>query len=118
LPSSNPRLTFGDIVENIDRILGYTAGKSEREFAADQMLLDATERCLSRISEAAVKLGEQADTLAPGIAWRDIRGLGNHLRHDYRGVRHADIWHIVSHDLRPLRDGCIAAQKRLSDPER
>lgn len=51
MPSSNPRLTLGDIVENIDRILAYTAGKSEQEFTADQMLIDATERCLSRISE-------------------------------------------------------------------
>jgi uncharacterized protein with HEPN domain len=50
-------LTFGDIIENIDRILSYTAGKSQTDFEADQMLVDATERCLSRISEAAVKLG-------------------------------------------------------------
>lgn len=118
MPSSNPHLTFGDIVENIDRIFDYSAGKSEREFAADQMLRDAIEQCLSRIGEAAVKLGEQADTLVPGIAWRDIRGLGNHLRHDYRGVRHADIWYIVSHDLDPLREGCIEAQKRLSESKR
>ena len=85
-----------------------------QKFSADQMLIDATERCLSRISEAAVKLGDEADVLAPGLAWNDIRGLGNHLRHGYRGVRHEDIWQIVSEDLVPLREGCIAAQQRLA----
>jgi uncharacterized protein with HEPN domain len=116
LPSSNPLLTLGDIVENIDRILSYTAGKGELDFAKDQLLIDATERCLSRISEAAVKLGDDAEALAPGLPWPEIRGLGNHLRHGYRGVRVADIWHIVVHDLRPLRDGCIEAQRRLNKP--
>ena len=86
MPSSNPHLTFGDIIENIDRILSYTAGKSQADFEANQMLIDPTERCLSRISEAAIKLDTQAEELAPDIVWRDIRGIGNHLRHDYRGV--------------------------------
>ena len=114
MPSSNPHLTFGDIIENIDRILEYTAGKSQETFAADQLVIDATERCLSRISEAAVKLGEEAETLSPDLAWKDIRRLGNHLRHGHRGVRQSAIWHIVSKELKPLREGCVAAQERLA----
>jgi uncharacterized protein with HEPN domain len=61
LPSKHPALAFADIIDNIDRISAYTGAKTEADFAVDQMLIDATERCLSRISEAAVKLGEQAD---------------------------------------------------------
>jgi hypothetical protein len=34
------------------------------------MLIDATERCLSRISEAAVKLDALAEELAPDIDGR------------------------------------------------
>lgn len=74
MPSSNPGLTLGDIIENIDRICRYSAGKSEQDFESDQMLLDAIERCLSRISEAAVKLGDAAEKLVPGLPWNDIRG--------------------------------------------
>lgn len=113
MPSSNPSLTLEDIVENIDRFRTYTTGKSEQDFSSDTMLIDATERCLRRISEAAVKLGEDAETLVPGMPWRDIRGVGNHLRHGYRGVRVADIWHIVAQELAPLRAGCIDALQRL-----
>lgn len=116
MPSSNPCLTFGDIIENIDRIFSYTAGKSQADFEADQMLIDATERCLSRISEAAVKLGPEA--LAPGIKWGDIRGIGNHLRHDYRGVRLSAIWQAVCEDLAPLRKTSVAAQQKLATKKR
>ena len=117
MPSSNPHLTFGDIIENIDRIRAYVRGMSQRDFSNDQKTIDATERCLSRISEAAVKLGDDAESAAPGPAWRDIRGLGNHLRHSYRGVRADDIWKIVSEDLELLRQVCIAARGRSSPPE-
>ena len=115
MPSSNPHLTLGDIVENIDRILQYTGAMDEAAYSNDQKTIDATERCLTRISEAAVKLGEPAETLAPGLPWSDIRGLGNHLRHGYRGILRSAIWHIIVNDLKPLREGCIAAQRKLSE---
>lgn len=114
MPSRNSSLTFGDIIENIDRILGYTAGRSQADFEADRMLIDATERCLSRISEAAVKLGAEAEELAPEIEWRDIRGIGNHLRHDYRGVRLSAIWQVVCDDLALLRAASVAARQKLA----
>jgi uncharacterized protein with HEPN domain len=46
----------------------------------------AVERKLLLISEAAVRLGEQADILCPGLPWRDIRGISNWLRHQYDDV--------------------------------
>ena len=117
MPSSNPHLTFGDIIENIDRILHYTAGMTEQSFSSDPKTIDATERCLSRISEAAVKLGSDADRHAPDLPWNDIRGLGNHLRHAYRGVRLSDVWKIVSKELEPLRKGCALACEKLAPSE-
>jgi uncharacterized protein with HEPN domain len=114
LPSSNPSLTFGDIVENIDSIMSYTTGMSQVDFSKDQKTIDATERCLARISEAAAKLGDDAQSYAPGPAWSEIRGLGNHLRHHYRRVRLEDIWKIVSEDLAQLREVCVSAQSKLN----
>ena len=48
----------------------------EQDFLADAKTLDAVERCLARISEAAIKLGADAERLCPQIPWRDIRGIG------------------------------------------
>lgn len=114
MPSKHPDLTLGDIIDNIDRIELYTSAKTEVDFIEDQMVIDATERCLSRISEAAVKLGTLAEELAPEVGWRDIRGLGNHLRHDYRGVNLRALWQVVREDLPRLRAACLAAVEKLA----
>lgn len=57
---------------------------------------------LARISEAAIKLGPQAESLLPDIDWRGIRNLGNVLRHDYDNVLPVLVWEIVDNQLRPL----------------
>ena len=68
--------------------------------------IDAVERCLSRISEAAVKLGDEAERRCPTIPWGNIRGLGNRLRHDYGGIDVARVWYIVEDSLPELKDAC------------
>jgi uncharacterized protein with HEPN domain len=83
LPSDRVSNRFRDIIENIDTITRYTADMGVEQFRADPKTVDATERCLTRISEAASKLGVSAEQLAPDQPWHDIRGIGNRLRHEY-----------------------------------
>ena len=52
-------------------------------FRQDPKTIAAVERKLQVISEAAVRLGEQAEALCPGLPWRDVREIGNWLRHQY-----------------------------------
>jgi uncharacterized protein with HEPN domain len=113
LPSDNPILRPEDILENIGRIERYTKDHSFERFALDQQCLDAVERCLLRISEAARKLEGTVESLAPGQPWADIRAVGNVLRHEYDNVNPSVIWQIVAHDLRSLRQAVEAALHRL-----
>ncbi len=113
MPSKRPSLRFGDIIHNVDAIARYIEGMSREEFIADTKTYDATERCLSRISEAAAKLGLLAEELAPDQPWADIRGMGNWLRHDYPSVIKETIWKTVTEDLIPLRRACEAAILKL-----
>jgi uncharacterized protein with HEPN domain len=85
----------------------------QASFAQDDKTIDAVERCLARISEAAVRLGETAQEVCPGVAWRDIRGLGNHLRHEYRRVDLSRIWVMVEEHLPALKSACADALERL-----
>jgi uncharacterized protein with HEPN domain len=117
LRSRDPRQSLLDIVENIGLIEGYTAGMDQAAFSADRRTRDAVERCLQRVSEAAVRLGDRASQLAPDLPWRKIRGIGNHLRHGYDVVEPEIIWNIVERDLLPLRAGCEAALARLPPPD-
>jgi uncharacterized protein with HEPN domain len=113
LPSDRPHLRLQDIVDNVDAIRRYTDGLDKIAFSENNLVVDAVERCLLRISEAAKKLGDEAELLVPGQPWGKIRGLGNLLRHEYDLIRRDDLWAIVTHDLSALRTSCSEAIMRL-----
>ena len=71
------------------------------------------------ISEAARRLGNEAETLAPDQPWQSIRSLGNVLRHAYDGVDPSIIWKIVQDDLAGLRravEGVLAGRRLGEEP--
>jgi uncharacterized protein with HEPN domain len=72
-------------------------------FRKDPRTIAAVERKLALISEAAVRVGDQALILCPGLPWHNIRGLGNWLRHQYDRVDVATIWHTVAGVMLALR---------------
>lgn len=109
MSSARPRRRFIDIVENIDRIAGFIEGMDRNSFAADLRTRLAVERCLLIIAEAAVKLGDLAEPLAPGVPWRNVRGIGNILRHDYDAIDVDVLWDTVESHLVRLRDACVSA---------
>jgi len=45
----------------------------------------------------------------PGLQWRDIRGMGNWLRHQYEGIELPVIWETVRADLPPLKAAVLRA---------
>lgn len=114
MPSSKPLFRLFDISENISSILAYTRGMDANAFYEDPKTLDAVERCLLRIAEAAVKLGNFAEEWVPGHDWAGVRGIGNVLRHEYDGVDPSVIWTVVADDLPPLLRDIEAALARLA----
>lgn len=83
------------------------------DLQSDPKTRDAVERCLERISEAAAKLGDEAAELVPGQPWREIRALGNRLRHEYDRVRVDRLWVIIVDDLPSVRAGCEPGLAKL-----
>jgi uncharacterized protein with HEPN domain len=108
LPSRDPIARIDDTLDSIARIEAYVlkAGGTVALLAAEDELHDAVERRLVIISEAAVKLGALAERMEPDTPWRDVRGLGNALRHNYDGVNDAVIQAILEVRLGPLADAC------------
>lgn len=72
-------------------------------FRADPKTIAAVERKILVISEAAIRLGDQAESLCPGMPWHNIRGIGNWLRHQYDRVDIDTLWNPVTADLPPLK---------------
>jgi uncharacterized protein with HEPN domain len=115
VPSRNQYAAcLADIVENIQRIDGYLTGLDREAFAADLLRRDAVERCLERICEAAIRLGDRAAELVPNQPWRDIRGMGNQLRHAYDRINLDILWYTIRDSLPNLK---ADAQQALRDLE-
>ena len=108
--SDDQKLRLEHIVENVDKIASYIDGLSYEEYAASPMVVDAVERCLARITEAAIKVGaEGMKSAAPDQPFEQIRGLGNILRHAYDVVDPEIVWRTVKERLPALRDACAKA---------
>ncbi len=99
MPSSDPKKRFNDIAENLRRIAVYASTLSFEDYCTSPQIQDAIERCLLRISEAAIKLGSEAEVAFPAHAWRSIRGIGNVLRHEYDTIDHHIIWNAITLEL-------------------
>lgn len=102
LPTKRPLIRIRDIVENGRAVLDYTRGMDLPAYLNSQITKDACERCLARVSEASVKLGPIAEELFPDYDWRNIRGLGNFLRHEYEDILDESIWKIITDGQPPL----------------
>jgi uncharacterized protein with HEPN domain len=87
----------------------FTAGMDLDEFREDPKTVAAVERKLQVISEAAIRLGGDAETCCPGLPWRNIRGMGNWLRHQYERIELPVIWKTVRADLPPLKAAVLRA---------
>jgi uncharacterized protein with HEPN domain len=118
--SVRPSLSFSDCIqpledirENIERIERFLESKGPLDVARDDRTLFACQYALLIISEAAKRLGGQADVLCPGQPWRDIRGIGNHLRHAYDGLDAMLIWKVYQDDLPSLKASVSEALDRI-----
>ena len=115
MPSNEPSLPLRDILESIAKIEIFISGFDLEAFSNDEKTVAAVERKLQLISEAAVRLGDRAEELCPGIAWRNIRGMGNWLRHQYDRVDLETVWNTVTIDLPVLKSSVTKALTRLAD---
>lgn len=83
MSSSDEKRRVLDIVENIEAALSYVGALDVEAFSKNSLVIDACERCLQRITEAAVKLGEERlSEIAPNVRFAVLKGMGNMLRHE------------------------------------
>ncbi|MFS0772190.1 DUF86 domain-containing protein [Sphingomonas sp. 1P08PE] len=107
--SERTRLFLTDVVEDANLLLSYVAGMDEQTLAADERTLLAVERLLQRITEAVIQIGpDDMARIDPDLPVRNIRGLGNRLRHDYRNIDPALLLRTARDELPVL----VAAAER------
>jgi uncharacterized protein with HEPN domain len=114
MPFEDARSHLGDILESVVLIEQFVCGMDFEAYSWDGKTQAAVERKMLIISEAAIRLKDEAETLCPEVPWRDIRGIGNWLRHQYDRVDTETVWNTIQKDLPPLK---AAVERILALPE-
>ncbi|PSJ63892.1 HepT-like ribonuclease domain-containing protein [Pseudaminobacter soli (ex Li et al. 2025)] len=99
------RPILAEMIEALDGIASATAGKSLDDFRADWLLKHGVQRGIEIISEAARHLPDELLLAAPDVPWKQVRGIGNVLRHEYHRIADPIIWAVVTDSLPALRAG-------------
>ena len=115
LPFRDTQMHLQDIEESIGNIDAFLEGANLETYRGDLKTKSAVERQMQIITEAAIRLGDDAEALCPGLDWRGFRGMGNILRHGYHLVDDKIVWDTVKDDLPPLLESVRNALKTLSN---
>jgi len=99
----NDRDRLADILTAIERILSKTT-QGRTVFDADEMLQIWVLHHLQIVGEAARCLSEGFRRAYPDPAWSKAAGMRHILVHHYFEIDAGQIWNVVEHDLKPLRE--------------
>jgi len=107
------RSHLADILSAILLIEQFMEGMDLDGNRLDEKNQAAVERKMLIISAAAIRMQNDAESLCSGVPWRDIRGIGNWLRHQYDRVEVETVWNAIQDDLPSLK---TAVEKALAPP--
>ena len=104
------------ILDALERIQEYTAGRSEAAFMADRMLQDAVLRNLGIVGEAARRMLTDAPEYAanhPEIPFAQINATRNRIIHAYEEMDLKIVWNLIQFDGAGLQPMIVAALQQF-----
>jgi uncharacterized protein with HEPN domain len=107
------RQRLADIQAAIDAIRSHL----QRGDLSDGLVFDAVRIRLLEIGEAVKVLPAELLNAQPGIPWRQIAGMCDHLAHRYFDTAHAILQATVDHDLPELERAVDALARILPDED-
>lgn len=102
-----------DVLIAARKILRYTDGISQDEFAGNEMLQDAVMRQVQVIGEAASRTSPEMRERHPDVPWHEMVGMRHRLVHDYRQIDLQRVWDAARISVPQL----IAAVEPLVPPD-
>jgi uncharacterized protein with HEPN domain len=86
------------------KILRFTAGLSETDFRASDLVQSAVIREIQVLGEAARLVSDETRTAHPDIAWSAISGMRNRVIHEYFNIDLNVVWQTIRDDIPALAD--------------
>ena len=93
---------IADLIDACESIIGFTAHLSEGDFRQDDLVLSAVIYKILVLGEAAGKLSSGLCARYQAVAWKDIKGMRNHLIHRYDKIDLAEVWRTSQVDVPEL----------------
>ena len=99
-----PKLYLEDILNSISNIEDYTKGLLFENFSNDKKTIDAVDRNLEIIGEAARNIGERFAEGHSELPWSEMISMRNKVIHEYIAVDVEILWKTIKEDLPKLKD--------------
>lgn len=96
------RFYLADMIDFAEKVLSYTAGLTQAEFATMGMNYDATLRNLELIGEAASYIPDKIRQKNPQIPWQLINATRKRIALQYLGIDNDTLWNIIQTDIPQL----------------
>lgn len=96
---------LADVIASAEAIAAHL----ERGGLDDGLVFDAVRVRLIEIGEAVKDIDPATLAAEPGVPWRDVAGMRDHLAHRYFDTAHSIVQATIDHDLPPL----LEAVRRL-----
>jgi uncharacterized protein with HEPN domain len=113
LPFRDNETHLRDILQGIDLIETFVADMDFRLYETDLKTKSAVERQLQIITEAAKRLGDDAEALCPGPDWKGFCRMGDILRHGYHKVDDEIVWNTLKDELPSMRNAIVTALRKV-----
>jgi uncharacterized protein with HEPN domain len=97
-----------DILAAIAGIEAALVSMDRESFKRNWVVYHAVQRGLEIISEASRRIPDEIAARHPTIPWRQVRDIGNVLRHAYHGLDDTVIWAVAHEDLPALKQAVAA----------
>ena len=101
-----------DILEAIEGVESVVAQHDAESFCASFVATKAVERCLEIISEGSRHVPDHFKSEFPDVPWREIKAIGNRLRHEYDRVDQLVVWRTATESLPQLRPVIVGMIQR------
>jgi uncharacterized protein with HEPN domain len=98
----NPLLWLEDMLTATQENLAFTKDMTFESFIRSIQVVKAVLFNLQLLGEAANKVPEEIQVLAPEIPWQQLRGLRNRIVHEYFDMNLEMVWAITQKQLVPL----------------
>ncbi|MGA7798399.1 MAG: DUF86 domain-containing protein [Methanoregula sp.] len=110
----SPVLYLSEMLASMEKIERYVAGVSYAEFAKREQLIDAVERNIEKIGEAAAGVPDEIRDRHPEVPWKTIVGLRNKVIHHYFAVDPDVIYRIATKNIPETKDRIAGILKEYS----